>query len=294
METQKVMSMTGFGRAQFKGENFKLVVTIKSVNGKGLDVNFKTPKELMVYEKELRRFIKSAVHRGQVYVHIGLEIFKVKPTIKLSDLTEIVDELLSSTRKLGLSVSDDLILQLALRFYNPAADEEENFLESEDFKEVLFNTFGKALRDFLESKLEEGKNLLRDIQKNLEELEGYLEQVERKKDEIMENYRRKLIEKAKEILGEEVQKNQLVVNELKLLFEKLDINEEIERLKSHIQLFKEELQKGAPIGKKLEFITQEMLREINTMGNKLPDLFPLNIEMKTAVDKLRQQVANIE
>jgi len=90
------------------------------------------------------------------------------------------------------------------------------------------------------------------------------------------------------------QKLQVVTQELKLLLERLDINEEIQRLESHINLFREELKNGAPIGKKLEFITQEMLREVNTMGNKLPDLFPLNVEMKTAIDKIRQQVANLE
>ena len=108
----------------------------------------------------------------------------------------------------------------------------------------------------------------------------------------MENYKRKLPSRAKELLNNT--ESGLVVNELKLLLEKADINEEIQRLKSHINLFRQELNKGFPIGKKLEFITQEMLREVNTMGNKLPDLFPLNVEMKTAIDKLRQQVANIE
>jgi uncharacterized protein (TIGR00255 family) len=134
---------------------------------------------------------------------------------------------------------------------------------------------------------------LKDIEENLALLEKYLAEVEKKKELLVEAYKRKLLEKAKELLGEH-DKDKIVANELKLLLEKLDINEEIKRLKSHIELFKEELKKGAPIGKKLEFIAQEMLREVNTMGNKLPDLFPLNIEMKTAIDKIKQQVANIE
>lgn len=289
----QVMSMTGFGRAYYKGDNFKLVIIIKSVNGKGLDISFRTPKELITYEKELRKTIKQYVHRGQIYVNISLDFFKLKPGLQVEDLTDIVDDILTATRKIGLSVSDDMILQLAMKFYNPALNEEDNFVETEEFKEILLGTFEVALKDFLKSKIEEGQNLLKDIEENLALLEKYLAEVEKKKELLVEAYKRKLLEKAKELLGEH-DKDKIVANELKLLLEKLDINEEIKRLKSHIELFKEELKKGAPIGKKLEFIAQEMLREVNTMGNKLPDLFPLNIEMKTAIDKIKQQVANIE
>jgi uncharacterized protein (TIGR00255 family) len=184
---------------------------------------------------------------------------------------------------------------MALRFYNPSLTEEEHIVETEDFKELFFGTFEVALKDFLRSKMEEGENLLRDILENLNLLEKYLKEVELKKDQILENYKQKVLQRARELLGEnETERNQVVANEIKLLFEKLDVNEELKRLKSHIELFKEELKKGAPIGKKLEFIAQEMLREVNTLGTKLPDLFPLHIEMKTAIDKIKQQVANIE
>jgi len=287
--------MTGFGRAYYKGDNLKLVVLIKSVNGKGLDINFRVPRELLVYEKELRNRIKSTVHRGQIYVNITLEFFKIKPSLKVENLTDIVDEILATSRKLGLSISDDMIMQMALRFYNPTLTEEEHIVETEDFKELFFGTFEVALKDFLRSKMEEGENLLKDILENLNLLEKYLKEVELKKDQILENYKQKVLQRARELLGEnETERNQVVANEIKLLFEKLDVNEELKRLKSHIELFKEELKKGAPIGKKLEFIAQEMLREVNTLGTKLPDLFPLHIEMKTAIDKIKQQVANIE
>jgi uncharacterized protein (TIGR00255 family) len=133
----------------------------------------------------------------------------------------------------------------------------------------------------------------RDIRNNLKELETLLEEVKKKTPELIEASKQRLLEKAKNLLKDILQ-SKTVVQELKFLLERVDINEEIQRLESHIKLFKEELEKGAPIGRKLEFITQEMLREVNTMGNKLPNLFPLNIEMKTAIDKIRQQVANIE
>lgn len=289
MET--VRSMTGFGRAYYRDENLKLVVLIKSVNAKGLEISVRLPKEVSVYEKDLRSLIKGRVHRGSVSVSVQLEFFKVKPSVKISDLAEIVDEIIASTRRIGLNISDDLTLQLAFKFYNPAVLE-ENIAESDEFKQLFFSIVDKALSDFIQSKIEEGKNLLNDIEGQLEILEKLLKEVKGKSEILTNMAREKLLTKAREILSQD--NSGVVTQELKLLLERLDINEEIQRLESHINLFREELKNGAPIGKKLEFITQEMLREVNTMGNKLPDLFPLNVEMKTAIDKIRQQVANLE
>jgi len=289
----KLYSMTGIGRAQFKGENYRITILIRSVNGKGLDINVKLPKELVIYDKELRSMVKKFVNRGQVSVHIDLELVKVKPKVKLEDLADIVDEILKDARTLGLNLSDDYILQLAFKFYNPLVAE-ESVVETNEFKYYLFGTFEKALKDFLKSREEEGENLKKDIENSLNTLEGLLKEVEFKKDELIKRSLERLEEKAKTLLGEEFENNPTLANEIKLLLEKSDINEELERLKSHINLFREALNQGSPIGKKLEFITQEMLREVNTMGNKLPDLFPLNVEMKTEIDKIRQQVANIE
>ena len=284
--------MTGFGRAYYKDEQLKLAVLIKSVNGKGLEISTRMPRELSIYEKELRNRIKKLVHRGNISVSVQLDFLKIKPSVKISDLADIVDDILASTRKLGLNISDDLTLQLAFKFYNPASESEEQLVESDNFKELFFGVFDKALADFIKSKIEEGENLKRDIEQQLSTLEKLLQEVEKRAPILVEEHKKKLLQRAKELLGDT--SSGTVVQELKLLLEKLDINEEIQRLKSHIALFKEELQKGSPVGKKLEFIAQEMLREVNTMGNKLPDLFPLNVEMKTAIDKIKQQVANIE
>lgn len=284
--------MTGFGRAYYKDEQLKLAVLIKSVNGKGLEISTRMPRELSIYEKELRNRIKKLVHRGNISVSVQLDFLKIKPSVKISDLADIVDDILAATRKLGLNISDDLTLQLAFKFYNPASESEEQLVESDSFKELFFGVFDKALADFIKSKIEEGENLKRDIEQQLSTLEKLLQEVEKRAPILVEEHKKKLLQRAKELLGDT--SSGTAVQELKLLLEKLDINEEIQRLKSHIALFKEELQKGSPVGKKLEFIAQEMLREVNTMGNKLPDLFPLNVEMKTAIDKIKQQVANIE
>ena len=288
---EQVRSMTGFGKAYYKDENLKLVVLIRSVNGKGLEISTRLPKELIVYEKEIRDAVKRLVHRGTVSVSVQLEFFKVKPSVRIGDLGDIVDEILTATRKLGLSISDDLTLQLAMKFYNPAVSE-ENYVESEEFKTLFFGILDKVLSYFIKSKIEEGNNLVRDIENQLQTLESLLEKVKAVAPTLVQKHKEKLLQRAQELLKSS--ENPLVANELKLLLEKMDINEEIQRLKSHIDLFRKELQKGAPIGKKLEFIAQEMLREVNTMGNKLPDLFPIHVEMKTAIDKIKQQVANIE
>ena len=258
-----------------------------------MDINLKLPKELVIFDKELRSLIKKVVSRGQITAHIDLEFVKVKPQVKLEDLADIVDEILAGARHLGLSLSDDYVLQLAFKFYNPLVVEED-MVQAEEFKYYLFGTFEKALNDFIKSREEEGENLKRDILKNLETLEGLLKEVEQKKDALIKEQVERMKEKAKTLLGEGFENNPTLVNEIKLILEKSDINEEVERLKSHIELFKKSIDEGSPIGKKLEFIAQEMLREVNTMGNKLPSLFPLNVEMKTEIDKIRQQVANVE
>ena len=288
---EAIRSMTGFGRAYYRDENLKLVVLIRSVNSKGLEISVRLPRELSIYEKDIRNLIKERVYRGSISVSVQLEFFKIKPEVKISDLAEIVDEIISSTRHIGLNISDDLVLQLAFKFYKPTLSE-ESIVENEEFKQLFFSVFDKALSDFIRSKVEEGRLLLEDIKRQLEVLENLLREVKERSQTLAERAKEKLLSKEREILGKE--DSAVVVQELKLLLERLDINEEIQRLESHIKLFKEELQKGAPIGKKLEFITQEMLREVNTMGNKLPDLFPLNVEMKSAIDKIRQQVANLE
>ena len=288
---EAIRSMTGFGRAYYRDENLKLVVLIRSVNSKGLEISVRLPRELSIYEKDIRNLIKERVYRGSISVSVQLEFFKIKPEVKISDLAEIVDEIISSTRHIGLNISDDLVLQLAFKFYKPTLSE-ESIVENEEFKQLFFSVFDKALSDFIRSKVEEGRLLLEDIKRQLEILENLLREVKERSQTLAERAKEKLLSKAREILGKE--DSAVVVQELKLLLERLDINEEIQRLESHIKLFKEELPKGAPIGKKLEFITQEMLGEVNTMGNKLPDLFPLNVEMKSAIDKIRQQVANLE
>jgi len=200
MET--VRSMTGFGRAYYRDENLKLVVLIKSVNAKGLEISVRLPKEVSVYEKDLRSLIKGRVHRGSVSVSVQLEFFKVKPSVKISDLAEIVDEIIASTRRIGLNISDDLTLQLAFKFYNPAVLEEK-IAESDEFKQLFFSIVDKALSDFIQSKIEEGKNLLNDIEGQLEILEKLLKEVKGKSEILTNRAREKLLTKAREILSQD-------------------------------------------------------------------------------------------
>ena len=246
MMEKKVKSMTAFGRAYYKDDNLKLTVIIRSVNGKGLEISTRLPKELLIYEKEIRNRIKRVANRGNISVNIQLEFFKVKPAVKIEDLGDVVDDIVAAARKVGLNISDDLTLQLALKFYNPALSEEENFVETDEFKTLFFGVFDKALSDFLKSKILEGENLLKDIESQLKTLEVLLREVETKKEEIVNKSKQRLLQKAKELLEGFEKSSAVLVQEIKLLLEKMDINEEIERLKSHIELL-ERNWKGEPL-----------------------------------------------
>ena len=173
---EAIRSMTGFGRAYYRDENLKLVVLIRSVNSKGLEISVRLPRELSIYEKDIRTLIKERVYRGSISVSVQLEFFKIKPEVKISDLAEIVDEIISSTRHIGLNISDDLVLQLAFKFYKPTLSE-ESIVENEEFKQLFFSVFDKALSDFIRSKVEEGRLLLEDIKRQLEVLENLLREV---------------------------------------------------------------------------------------------------------------------
>jgi uncharacterized protein (TIGR00255 family) len=294
INTSSLRSMTGFGRGFLKTDHYKLIVLIKSTNSKNLDIRINLPKELLIYEKDIRDSIKKFVYRGNIVVSIFAEVFKVNLNFGLDELGQIVDKIVLTSKKIGLKLSDDMVLSLALKFYHPEPAEEVKF-ESEEFKEFLMGTLEMALKDFLKSKIEEGQLIREDLERNINLLESLINKTQAVAPQLVEKQKQKLISKAKELLLPNGEKNPLLLQEIKFLLEKTDINEEIQRLKGQIEIFKREMNKGtSPIGKKLEFITQEMMREANTLGNKLPDLYPIVIEIKSTIDKLRQQVANVE
>lgn len=282
-----MLSMTGFGKGVCESDKWRVSAFVKSLNGKGLEIFVKSNYNLMELEFTVRRLVKEFVKRGTVSVHIDVERKDIIEPVSIEKLVANLQFFKLIRDKLNLSVSDDTILQLAVKFSDQPGQEIDQELE-----EVLSCAMTDALKELLNRRSQEGMFLKADIEERLRKIEEVLEQISIRKDSIYESARKKVLEKAKE-LGL-AQDSALVLNEIALILSKMDVEEEVARLRSHIQRAKDIIKKGDEVGKRLEFILQELHREINTLGTKLPDLSPFVLEVKTEIDRLKQQVANIE
>jgi len=284
----KARSMTGFAQKSTDIEGQNVVLIIKSVNGKGLDISIRTSSpDVQSLEPILKEHIKSSVKRGTVLVHID---------VKKTDNIEQADvELLSNTIKhlnkifleLNLKPTDDKLLDLAIEQYQNSQDLKNGL------KEGVANLFRETLEEFIASKEKEGEFLIKDIKYRIELLEDYLKKAKESFEEYESSSKEKLIEKAKSLSLEK--DNPLVVNEIMLLLQKLDISEELSRIENHLKhlteiITSDNLEKG----KKIEFVSQELNREITTMSNKVPELSKIAVNMKYETDKIKQQSANLE
>jgi len=284
----KARSMTGFAQKSTDIEGQNVVLTIKSVNGKGLDISIRTSSpDVQSLEPILKEHIKSSVKRGTVLVHID---------VKKTDNIEQADvELLSNTIKhlnkifleLNLKPTDDKLLDLAIEQYQNSQDLKNGL------KEGVVNLFRETLEEFIASKEKEGEFLIKDIKYRIELLEDYLKKAKESFEEYESSSKEKLIEKAKSLSLEK--DNPLVVNEIMLLLQKLDISEELSRIENHLKHLTEIITSdNIEKGKKIEFVSQELNREITTMSNKVPELSKIAVNMKYETDKIKQQSANLE
>ncbi|NPB07365.1 MAG: YicC family protein [Aquificae bacterium] len=279
--------MTGFGKGEHESENWKVVVMLRSLNGKGLDISLRLPSYLLPLEKEIKDEIKKHLRRGTVSVFLDIEQKLVRPPVDPEKLRQNLDLFRELTRELGLSPTDDKILDYAWRY-----SEKTEMEVDEELKETLLLALRKALAELLESRKKEGEHLKRDLEERIRRIEEIVNLLDEKKEEVKERIKKRVLERAKALnLPEE---HPTVLNELLFLLEKYDVNEEITRLRTHISRFKKLLNAEGEVGKKIEFLAQEMHREITTLGNKIPDLSEYVVEVKAEIDKIKQQAANVE
>lgn len=279
-------SMTGFAQKTFELDGFSISITLKSLNSKGLDISFKAPLDIMVLEPFIRDYVKSYVKRGTISIFIDVKQNYLKDK-NLNHLKCIIEEIKDFRTNVGLNISDDKLFDLAMGIYSSTKPMEKDTLE------VIKSYFEEVFKDFIKTKEKEGGYLIKDISFRVELLEKYLRQaIDYFKD--YENVsKQKLIQKAKELSLDEA--SPLVVNELMFVLGRLDISEELTRIQNHINhlldiIKLDDIEKG----KKIDFLTQELNREITTMSNKVPELSNLSINMKYETDKIKQQCANLE
>lgn len=288
-----MMSMTGFGRSSIEALGGFLSVEVSSVNRKYLEIQFSLPREFLSFEPVLRRKVQEKVSRGQVNVRVSL--------LRASGLTVSVppQEALAALKKewearaaaLSLSPKEVTLSFLANRL---AEQKEEVFSVDEMTLSQLQLCLERALDSLVEMKRKEGEAMTLDIERRFANIEKELSRIEKEAPSATEKMRRKLSERMQEVCAAE-NLDERLFREVALFSEKVDVSEEIARLKSHLSQ-SVPLKKGGLSGRKLEFLLQEIGREVNTIGSKALDveISRAVIEMKSELEKIREQVQNIE
>lgn len=291
-----IKSMTGFGRSELVKEDRKITVEMKSVNHRYLDVNMKMPKKLNFFEAAIRNELKNYIQRGKVDVFISYEDY-TETNICVKYNKELAAEYMKYLEQMAEDFSlDNDVRVSALSRYPEVLSMEEQTIDEEELWIMLNEAIGKAAEGFVESRIKEGENLKEDLIGKLDGMLVHVAYITERSPEIIAQYRSKLEDKVKELLGDAQVDESRLLMEVTIFADKVCVDEELVRLRSHIETMKENLQKGGSIGRKLDFIAQEMNREANTILSKANDLEISNraIELKTEIEKVREQIQNIE
>lgn len=294
--SKMIKSMTGFGRAELIDEEKKITVEMKSVNHRYLDVNMRMPKKFSVFEASIRSLLKEYIQRGKVDVFITCEDYtQSKVSVKYN--REIAQQYLGYLQEMSrdFQLSGEINAALLSRYPEVLTMEEQTEDEDEMWG-ALEGVIRNAAVQFVEARTKEGIELKRDIFDKLEKMEEKVGLVEKRSPDIIREYREKLETKVKELLADTQMEESRIAAEVILYADKICTDEETVRLKSHIKHTKSVLDEKDGIGRKLDFIAQEMNREANTILSKANDLETSNlaIDLKTEIEKIREQIQNIE
>lgn len=291
-----VKSMTGFGRGEAQDEFRKITIEMKSVNHRYLDLNIKMPKSLNPFETDIRNFLKSRIARGKVDVYVTLETsadqeYVLKYNKKLAGM--YVDNVKAMAEEFGLDYD---LKATHLSRYPDVLEMEEAQVDEGELKMLLFEALEKSCGQFGENRTKEGERLQKDLLDKMDEMSGYVAVLEKRSPEIIEEYTTRLKIKVKDLLeAGHVDENRIAA-EIVLYADKVCIDEEMVRLRSHIEETKQVLQNDKEVGRKLDFIAQEMNRESNTILSKSTDveIAGIGISLKTLIEKVREQIQNLE
>ena len=291
-----IKSMTGFGRYETVTDEYRIAVEIKSVNHRYCDLNIKLPKKFNEIENTLRMMMKEIAERGKVDVYVSYEDYAGKGT-HVHYHPQIAKEYVKVAAQVAeeFELHNSLSAERLLGFADVISlEEESNDLES--VFPIVTQTLQKAGEQFIASREREGEQLYQDIKGKLAYLLTLVAQVEERSPQMLQEHRQKLLEKVQELLGDRKIDEGILATELIVYADKVCVDEETVRLRSHIDAMSETLDMQEAIGRKLDFIAQEMNREANTILSKANDkeLFGIAINLKTEIEKIREQIQNIE
>ena len=297
-----ILSMTGFGRAEMTDQEKKLVVEMKSVNHRYADITIKMPRRFNRYEAGIRSILKEYIQRGKVDVFITFQNYK-DSDVAVKYNRDIAREYMKFFRDMQeefpevMGTQDRSLTPAVLGRFPEVFTLEESVDEDDD---SLFRDLEKVLREacehFTEARAHEGENLKKDLLEKVEAMGVLVAEVEERSPEILEAYKKKLTDKVKEFLERGDLEESRIAAEVTIFADKICVDEEMVRLKSHIDQTKDILNTGGAVGRKLDFIVQEMNREANTTLSKAGsgEITDIGIEMKTLIEKIREQIQNLE
>lgn len=291
-----IKSMTGFGRAEASDSDRKITIEMKSVNHRYFEPAMKMPKKLNIYEAGIRTILKKYINRGKVDIFVTYEDYsESKFCLKYNE--ELANEYMSIFNYMAeqFDIPNDITVS-SLSHYPEVITMEEQSGDDDAVWHLLEKAVENACVQFVESRITEGEKLKADLLGKLDYMTGLVDEIENRSPGIIEEYRQRLEDKVAELLCDTPVDENRIATEVTIYADKICVDEETVRLRSHIESTKDELIEGGSVGRKLDFIAQEMNREANTILSKANDLETSNcaISLKTEIEKVREQIQNIE
>ncbi len=291
-----IRSMTGYGRFEAENEDSRLVVEMKSVNHRYCDISVRLPRNLNAYENDIRKQMKESVSRGKIDVYITYESSR-----EGNSLVTYNKNMAKSYLDMIYQISDDFgidgsIDAHTLSRYPDVYTLEEANVDEDKLQDLVRHTVAGALENFIQAREKEGELLKQDLIQKLDSLQLVADEIAKRSPEVFQEYKERLTGKINELLGDTKLDESVIATELVVYSDKICVDEELVRLKSHIKHMKDTLEQEENVGRKLDFIAQELNREANTTLSKANDIIIANqgIVMKTEIEKIREQIQNLE
>ncbi|GKX31682.1 hypothetical protein SH1V18_41620 [Vallitalea longa] len=290
-----VKSMTGFGRGENVSNDRKMTVEIKSVNHRYCDINIRMPKKISFLENDIRNFVKKKISRGKVDIFVSYE-----DNSEGNECIKINEDLIEQYLKYFDVISKKFQLENDIKVSNITRYPEVITIEEQEINEellwdILENALNTAIEKLISTRITEGELLKSDIIKKLDNINKLVKNIKTRAPYVIEEYKEKLENRINDLLNSTIDEARLAV-EVAIYADKCCVDEEIVRLESHVEHMRRTLNKEIPIGRKLDFLLQEMNRESNTILSKSSDIeiSTNGLELKTEIEKIREQIQNIE
>ena len=294
---ENIRSMTGYGKGEHNDGVRNIIAEIKTINNRYSDINIKTPRHLRFYEDNIRKLVKNSISRGRIDVYLNIEYISESDTVIAPNLTlakqykNAINEI-----KEALQLNDEVRLDTIIKFQDVLVAK-ENSEDEDELSICVEKSIKNAIEKLLSMRENEGEQLKNDVISGVEKIKILSKEIKTYSSTLVQEYKDKLENRINELLGSkyDLDENRLY-NEIVFYSDKSDINEELIRLDSHILQLENTLNEGGAVGRKLDFIIQEANREINTIGSKIGNLDVTKnvIEVKNILEKIREQVQNIE